>query len=994
MREEHRLDLSACFKEPIRLACDSEFEGPHTLTVQFAVRVEDQIIVQVYRSPAIPEPSKLNINGFTTMFKPWCTKVVVRPIKLITRKLSPVRVLTDLFQWKEVKPLSRLKGGDPAIVDLAEPINVTLIAHYWPADFFRIFGSEFFNNLALACTEAKIRLFIQANKLLMFREKGRYTPPVLEYIRTEDSVIPVCIQTFDTNLPFDRTSLDNHAKTFLGLAKLEAITKADKGRMLKTFQTKSADAYRYAIQDVVLTLLIEEQMRVVDRTMYKDLGFAEEDVPTLRPTQGGRVVEMITKSIVKNCAAGSVLLSKTGRLLKDGSIGAVSLAKVKNLLKRGSAEFIASEKSSRFGDQTGDTHGGMQFSRSPMKFFHEAPGQFRDVDLSGCYAAIISGMSLYVGRPVIHEPGSRGMKLKDAIEFVEKHAVGRDGWIVKVSGPITRSPNVLVPSTKGALTNENYQRRAAKRRATSQRPAFMFDWVQEPRKRTGNAMIFTDVIEAGIIAWSTWLMIKALPTELRREYEELDVDSIVFYPKNLVADSGAEFDTLTEQFATDDTSWTAKMDMKKMQRIIVEKLDSDYVSLCYPIGELAKQIAGFRQNAREQHGKGSGADVTWKLTANAIYGVSACKYHVTNNIVCANLITATGRALAFAMQMAMNGVQVITDGCTYRRDQIPADTFVDCLRASNEYPIQRVEDGVRFLNPAKVPQGDADFTEWYRRHVRRFFNVSSPEYDELFDIHSLEHKGCGDPKQAAFDGLCCDGSANYLKLLRENDSWKVVDSKTRGFKKEAMEKITPWILDTYQSDKYVGPPPIAESVSLLSFKDAVRVTQQARKVLRNNRASKGCSASHAQIMFPLGFDQRRVQAYKIIKKSAFLYRTPDQYAKFVKAMQKFSDSCGCGLEVLALRRSHGDRDKGSIQDIATIIYDYIRSGGDNLTKELNLTRAFEELERIREQHFDAMQERKRELRDKLYHAIDARQLEDEATLTGLLVQDSTAILIE
>src|ERR1022692_4712272 len=93
----------------------------------------------------------------------------------------------------------------------------------------------------------------------------------------------------------------------------------------------------------------------------------------------------------------------------------------------------------------------VRFSRSPTKFFHQAPGQFRDVDLSGCYASIISDMSLYVGRPVIHEPGSKGMTLKDAIAFVRQHAAGRDGWIIKVSGPITKCPNVLVPSSRGAL---------------------------------------------------------------------------------------------------------------------------------------------------------------------------------------------------------------------------------------------------------------------------------------------------------------------------------------------------------------------------------------------------------------------------------------------------------------------------------------------------------------------------------------------------------------
>ena len=35
-------------------------------------------------------------------------------------------------------------------------------------------------------------------------------------------------------------------------------------------------------------------------------------------------------------------------------------------------------------------------------------------------------------------------------------------------------------------------------------------------------------------------------------------------------------------------------------------------------------------------------------------------------------VTATARALAWALQLSLNGFQVITDGCTYRRDQVPA----------------------------------------------------------------------------------------------------------------------------------------------------------------------------------------------------------------------------------------------------------------------------------------------------------------------------------
>src|SRR4051794_1886614 len=154
-----------------------------------------------------------------------------------------------------------------------------------------------------------------------------------------------------------------------------------------------------------------------------------------------------------------------------------------------------------------------------------------------------------------------------------------------------------------------------------------------------------------------------------------------------------------------------------------------------------------------------------------MYGVAASRHLVTNNVVCANVITATARALAFAMQMSLNSIQVITDGCTYRRDQIPAATFADCLGRDVEYPIRRPEAGIAFQAAGVVPEDDAAFTAWYRRHVKRFFGVDGPDYDRLFGLHGLEHKKCGDPERASFDGLCCDGSGNYLKLLRQGDGW-------------------------------------------------------------------------------------------------------------------------------------------------------------------------------------------------------------------------------
>src|SRR4051794_23139775 len=150
-----------------------------------------------------------------------------------------------------------------------------------------------------------------------------------------------------------------------------------------------------------------------------------------------------------------------------------------------------------------------------------------------------------------------------------------------------------------------------------------------------------------------------------------------------------------------------------------------------------------------------------------MYGVAASRHLVTNNVVLANVITATARALAFAMQLSLNGFQVITDGCTYRRDQIPDATLGECLQAAPDYPVHRPEGGVAFHDPTAIPDEDGAFTQWYREHVQRFFGVEGPDYERLFGLHALEHKKCGDPERADFDGLALDGSANYLKLARE-----------------------------------------------------------------------------------------------------------------------------------------------------------------------------------------------------------------------------------
>src|SRR5262249_61822783 len=122
---------------------------------------------------------------------------------------------------------------------------------------------------------------------------------------------------------------------------------------------------------------------------------------------------------------------------------------------------------------------------------------------------------------------------------------------------------------------------------------------------------------------------------------------------------------------------------------------------------------------------GNGGDLAWKVPANSMYGVLASSPLPTNNFVGANQVTAWARAEAFALSQALNAVQTITDGCTYRLDQIPACTYAECLRIKPDYPIRRAEagDGIPFVDSATIPTDDNGYTSWYRQHVKTFFEI-------------------------------------------------------------------------------------------------------------------------------------------------------------------------------------------------------------------------------------------------------------------------------
>lgn len=980
--------LAGSDREPVTLAVDTEFQGNETLTVQVAVRMGNEVRVQLYYSPEIPPP---RADWFGKPFlKRFPGRVVVLPAREITHDLSPARMLADVFGLPQAEYLSRYEGDDRRAagdhaervrrqkgtappLDVPHRIAVVVSGHFLRADLLRMFGRAFLKNL-LDPEGRPAAVGLRDSKVIGFTGTGGpadvFSDPVVEYVVDGPDRYELRLGTLDTNCVYGPSSLDKLALTYAGVAKDESIGEADKGMMKAVFcdPKRAADAYRYAAQDAVITLLVAERMRRQHTELYAKLGIPANPVPPMHGTPGLRMANVLLHHVRHTAAAGSAELGAAGRTAAAG------LNRLKDLARTGSADALSDGRVSRYGKQTGDTHGGLLFGRTPYTFFHPAPGQFRDVDLGSCYPAIIRPMVVYLGRPLVLEPGNEPWTLGEAVAYLGRHADGPYAWFVKASGPISGFANTLIPSTVDALTNDNYRdrerSRVARKANTHLLEAKRADRLRERVSDRSYTALLTDEVHAGVVTAATWLMIQTLPPGARRQYEDLRAETIVFYPKKLVAGSGPEFDALVAKSRTGRAvDWRQQLDLGRMTRTTVEDIDEKYVSLRYPVGELTDRLVKLREAAGRDTAEGK----QFKTLANTVYGVFASPFLPTSNPVAANVITGTARSLAYAMVQSLNGLLVITDGVLYRRDRIPTNRFADRMRGCPEYPLL-AGDGGKFVPPETIPDDDAGFTDWYAGHALRFFGVAGrKEYESLFRLHSLAHKELPEGG-TAFDGVFIDGSANYGKLVRADaKKWRVAELKARSFSERDKKLLAKWLCRVYRRDRLEELPEPIRSRRLLGVHDAL--TQAAR--------ATGSANAGARAVVPLGGVLPSVKTYKLIKPSAFVFRTARQRKRILAEWGRLTERTGCGPEVLALRRTY----KGSLSAVARKVYDLIRSGHDRL-EALNIDREWRPDSRgVR--HGENIQRKRHQMREEFVESLVVTPADEP--LTGLVLDGSAVV---
>jgi len=458
----------------------------------------------------------------------------------------------------------------------------------------------------------------------------------------------------------------------------------------------------------------------------------------------------------------------------------------------------------------------------------------------------------------------------------------------------------------------------------------------------------------------------------------------VHFARRLIARDGPEYDQLFDKLKSNQVSWRQELDLGDLTVRQVEALDHEFVSLRFPVGEVAKRIGELRSEAKQKHGKGSGVELTLKLKANTLFGVISSQHHPTNNVVAGNFITAHARAEAYGMMMSLNALQVVTDGCWYRRDRIPACTFRECLDRMPDYPLRHADEksGVPFLDPSLIPDDDIEFSGWLVDHLCWFFEVNREEHRRFFATHRFEHKRTGKTDSAAFDAMCCDGAGNYVKMTGDRDAgWHPQESAIRGYRAESKAVLIPWLIHVYQSDRMTELPPITEDVNLLKLEPA---KGKARRSLKH--------MSRKAVRLPLGMSMTSLHSYQIFRPSGFVFRTQKQLRAVQRQLDRLRADTGCGLDLLVLKQNHAGRKHGSLSKVAAELYEYLRAGGKDLKKKFHLgSRSSRQLQAVVSARVEAIKSRRTEIEEQIFRAIAVEP--ERPPVTGIVVtRENTRLL--
>jgi hypothetical protein len=782
--------------------------------------------------------------------------------------------------------------NDFEIILQPDVLNFTFLFFYGFADFFKIWGKNYQEKILQANLTQQRNLKLQGGY-------GSNTP-IVEYNDIDGTLYECKIGIRDVmnRLPPLQKGLSAQTQIFgVSTQKMNVKTKelanklgCDPSEIMANFTKFLEKEFKIAIQyhsvDLFATWDLHLKQQEFLDVIYQT--FLLESEP-IKDTTGANV----SKFIIKN------ILSKFGGLYSK------DIEKdIRKLLKLMGIDNLEQMDMNDFGCQPFLTVGGLLFTR--MARLTKLVGKMFDCDLKSCYASFMAKMHVYLGEPVTITIKYDKYKatLREVLELIENKNAPDDGWFVRVSGKLDKAINTLV-MTDLKFKPKNIRRKQLFDINKNRKSIEKFNGFKTPKSQA-LSVILTKEIKFGLITKSTIEALKKLPLEWYEEYLDLKADVICYYPGDLIAYTYDDYlrirDTLPDESVKERVN--IKLGIKE-----VAQHHTGYKNnaiLAFNIGEVWSTLKDKRAVFKKAKNP---VQEIFKLFGNSGYGVLACTYLASNNLVASNQITAGARTGAWLMVNALNGCGVITDGTAASEEHIPyGRTFHQVLKNNPEYVVhfdKSIQSGI-------VTENGYNFQDWIdknlRQHMIDFYQIGEDDYNlnqfdyelktEFFPTKQGEEFFKENPDKVAdlkeelgldfnkylakngyiqettlFTSFYNNNSGNYAKsmdgclLVIDGQDVELVDNtptvKARGFR--GSDKLVTWYIDSFE--KYTQPL-IYPEVCIFKLGDG------------NQKALTMLSTGSEEIAHPMGFSSTTYKLMKLCTRSQFLFKNESQLRNF------------------------------------------------------------------------------------------------------------------
>lgn len=851
------------------------------------------------------------------------------------------------------KALKHTRKHNQSNVEITpQKVKVELKFFFEFADLFKVWGKEW-------------QAEILKGWLIQFRTLRfqRYAPTF--YVFFNDVLIEIVVELREImyRFPPRKKGLADQAKTFgLEQAKMDiAKVASEKLGMVE------ADVYKN--MTYVRENLLEEFLRynAIDLFTTSDLDLIQQEFLQIIEDNFGLDHDEIKDTTGANVAT---FLKR----LVYSHYGAIHTDLVNRQLKLTRVDSLQDIPLNNYGIQPFMTVGGLLYTRMAHHPFLK--GKFGDLDLSSCYATLMSLMNIYIGEPVTLTFKYKRYKptLREIIEFVNTKQIANDAWLVRVSGKFKEAINTLILSDlrftpKKVTKNTKWDLKGTKKLVTN----FNRD---KTSKKLAVSTLLTKEVKFGLVNADLWECIKLLPPAWVEEYLDLQCEVLAYHPPELIVDTVEEFNKIVETLP--EESYTEKFDARNGLSTIVSQYHKGNVCLRFPVSD----YWGLLKSKREEHksvikdanGKvlkaSNPVQEVFKLFLNSGYGVLACLYLATTNLMASNYITAGARANAWLMVNALNGFGAITDGTGFDWERIPlGKTFREVLALNPSYLTHFDISLNSGLSDANLNQKWID--ENFNSHLANYYELPSDHYlVKRFKYELKTEKFTAkenDVESTVFSRYANTNAGNYAKGI---EGYVLIDKteydfnsqesyvKARSFPGNDNKLIKHFVSSL--EDKYVEPF-VCEENKIIKFGDG------------NALAIKFLSDGIEKIAHPMGFSTTAYKIMKLISRSQFLFPTERSLKNFetneenllslskellpksywsnlpVRELEAFgveiipnidyfafskSHPVGVGFELLAL----APRAKGDLKGVRITIDEKVQSGCENFNAGLSLNK--------------------------------------------------------